>query len=603
MKKIILTLIVLAALGAATYAYYKNKATPEPVVTTLQISRGDIADVVQATGTLQAVKTVNVGTQVSGVVQKLYADFNHIVKAGQVIARLDPSIIQTQIEQREASVTRAQADLERLRVSLKDAERKLEQAKGLWEKQLIPKDQLDTAELNVSTQRSQIKSSEAGLVQAQADLNAQKVNLGHTVITAPIDGIVIQRSVDEGQTVASSMNAPTLYIIAADLTEMQVLASIDESEVGRMRPGQPVMFRVDAYPNDTFRGTVEQVRLQPTTVQNVVTYSTVIKAPNSDYKLKPGMTANVTIEIARKSNVLRAPAAALRYRPSNDVFAALKQEVPADLQRGMGGRGGPGGARGQAANGNGPAPAAGAPAPAANGPATPQAGQGGTRPQPEAGAARRAEQGGGDRGGDRPAGTSNGSPRGGRGDFASMTPEERQRRMDERMKNMTPEEREQWQARMREGGSTGSPRGGGRGGFQRGDGATGGRGAGPGGNANGARRQTGPPPSPAAASGAMTIDALFAPLPSVESRGRLWLYENKQLRAVPVRTGITDGQWTEILEGGGDGPALEPGTAVVTNVVTGLEPAPRPGQQNPGGNPLMGPQRGGGPGGGGGRGR
>jgi hypothetical protein len=172
--------------------------------------------------------------------------------------------------------------------------------------------------------------------------------------------------------------------------------------------------------------------------------------------------------------------------------------------------------------------------------------------------------------------------------MANMTPEERQRRMEERMKSMTPEERERWQARMREGG--------GRGGFQRGDGATGGgRGAAPGANATAARRPTAP--SPAAASGAMTIDALFAPLPSVESRGRLWLYENKQLRSIAVRTGISDGQWTEILESG-EGPALQPDTQVVTNVVTGLEPAPRPGQQNPGGSPLM-PQRGGGPGGGG----
>jgi HlyD family secretion protein len=294
MKKIILTLIVLGVLGAATYAYYKNKGQVEPTVTTLQITRGDIADTVQATGTLQALRQVNVGTQVSGVVQNLYVDFNHIVKAGQVIARLDPSIIQTQIEQREASVTRAEADLERLRVGLADAKRKLEQARGLWEKQLIPRDQLDTAELNVKTQESQIKSSEAGLVQAKADLNAQRVNLGHTVITAPIDGIIMQRSVDEGQTVQSSTTAPTLYIIATDLSEMQVLASIDESEVGRMRPGQPVTFRVDAYPNDTFRGAVKEVRLQPTTVQNVVTYSTVITVPNPEYKLKPGMTANAS---------------------------------------------------------------------------------------------------------------------------------------------------------------------------------------------------------------------------------------------------------------------------------------------------------------------
>lgn len=579
MKKIILTLIVLTLLGGGAYAYYKTRGTPEPTVATLQITRGDIADTVQATGTLQAVKTVNVGTQVSGVVQKLYVDFNEIVKAGQVIARLDPSIIQTQIEQREASVTRAQADLERLRVGLADAKRKLEQAKGLWDKQLIPRDQLDTAELNVKTQESQIKSSEAGLVQAQADLNAQRVNLGHTVITAPIDGIIMQRSVDEGQTVQSSTTAPTLYIIAADLTDMQVLASIDESEVGRMRPGQPVTFRVDAYPTDTFRGAVKEVRLQPTTVQNVVTYSTVITVPNPEYKLKPGMTANVTIEIARKSNVLRAPAAALRYRPTNDVFAALKQEVPAELQRAAGGGRGPtgspqggeggrmGGARGQGANGNAAAPAATAPAPAA-GAGSPQ------------GASTGSPQGGGDRGGDRPAGARQGEAGqgGGRGNFANMSPEERQRRMDERMKTMSPEERERFEARMRDGGNRG-----------------GGRGTAPG-TARGGR--AGQQPVPATASGAMTIDALFAPLQFTESRGRLWLYENKQLRSIAVRTGISDGQWTEIIENG-DSPTLEVGTVVVTNVVTGLEAAPRPGQQGPGASPLMGPQRGGG----GGRGR
>jgi HlyD family secretion protein len=156
MKKLILTLIVLATIGGGTYAYYKNKAVPEPKVTTQTLSRGDVVEAVQATGTLQAVKTVNVGTQVSGVVQNLYADFNHIVKKGQVIARLDPSLINVAIEQREASVTRANADLERLKVSLVDAERKLEQAKQMWDKQLIPRDQLETAELNVKTMRSQI---------------------------------------------------------------------------------------------------------------------------------------------------------------------------------------------------------------------------------------------------------------------------------------------------------------------------------------------------------------------------------------------------------------------------------------------------------------
>jgi HlyD family secretion protein len=299
MKKLITILLVLIAVGAGGAAYYMRDTRPEPTVTTMPVTRGDIADVVPATGTLEAVTTVDVGTQVSGLVQDMYADFNSIVKKGQIIARLDPSLIQTQIEQRTASVIRAEADLERLRVSLADSERKLAQAQAMWDKQLIPRDQLDTADMNVKTLKSQIKSSEAGLTQAKADLNAQEVNLGHTVIKSPIDGIVISRSVDPGQTVAASMNAPVLYQIAEDLGQMQVLANIDEADVGRMRPGQHVTFRVDAYPTETFTGTVHQVRLQPTVVQNVVVYSTVIRVPNPQWKLKPGMTANVSIEVAR----------------------------------------------------------------------------------------------------------------------------------------------------------------------------------------------------------------------------------------------------------------------------------------------------------------
>ena len=569
MKKLILTLIVLAAIGGGTYAYYKTKGNPEPTVSTMELTRGNVVEAVQATGTLQAVKTVNVGTQVSGVVQNLYADFNSIVKKGQVIARLDPSLIEVAIEQREASVTRAIADLERLRVSLADAERKLGQAKQMWEKQLIPRDQLDTAELNVKTMQSQIKSSEAGLIQARADLNTQKVNLGHTVITAPIDGVVIQRSVDEGVTVQSSMTAPTLYIIAEDLMKMQVMANIDEAEVGKMRPGQPVNFTVDAYQNDTFTGTVSQIRLQPTTVQNVVTYSTVIDAPNPALKLKPGMTANVTIEIARRDNVLRAPAAALRFRPTNDMFAALKQEVPPELQRGMGGPGGGRGGRGGQGNrGQAGQPTAPGAQPSAQG--QPPAQPGGQQ-APERGATA---QGGGDRGGDRPAGE-------GRRGFGNMTPEERRKAMEERMKNMSPEERERWEARRREGG---------------------GRGSGPGQSQN-SRQTANNQPSALSSTKETTIDALFAPLPPTENRGRLWMYINKQLKSVAVRTGITDGTWTEIIDA--EGAELDGGTAVVTNVVTGLEAAQRPGQQGQGGSPLM-PQRGnqrGGPGGGGGRGR
>jgi HlyD family secretion protein len=587
MKKIILTLIVLAVIGGGTAAYYLRKGVPEPTVTTMPLTRGDIAEVVSATGTLKAVETVDVGTQVSGVVEEMGADFNDIVKKGEVIARLDPSIIQTQIEQATANVTRGLADLDRLKVNLADAKRKFEQATMLHEKQLIPRDQLDTAELNVKTQESQIKSAEAGLIQTRSQLNTQKVNLGHTIIRAPIDGIVISRNVNEGQTVAASMNAPLLYVLAADLTKMEVIANIDESEIGRMRPGQPVTFVVDAHPTDVFQGTVRQVQLQPATVQNVVTYSTVISVPNPDYKLKPGMTANVTIEIARRNNVLRAPAAALRFRPSNDVFAALKQEPPAELVRSFG----RGGAAGQGSGGRG-GRQSGAPSQAPTSSATPPsqppaavAPQGQRRPEGQS----EARPGGGDRTGDRPAGD-----RGGRG---NMTPEQREafrKQREERMKDMTPEERAAFDARMREGR--------GRGGASGGDSA-GGRGATPPlpGNRQGTGARDSQAASRLATTEATTVDALFAPLVPTQGRGRLWLFVNKQLKAVNVRTGITDGTWIEILEGG-DAAELQPDTEVVTNVVTGLEPQARPGQQSPGAtSPLM-PQRGG-RGGPGGRGR
>ena len=254
MKKLILTLIVLGVVGGGAAAYYLTKDGPEPTVTTLQITRGDIVDSVGATGTLEAVETVDVGTQVSGTVSELYADFNSIVKKGQVIARLDPSLIQTQIEQQRANVTRAEADLERLRVTLADAEQKLSRAKELSARSLIPKTELETAEINVQSAQAQIRSSMAALTQARSQLNTQEVNLGHTVIRAPIDGIIISRNVDQGQTVAASMNAPVLYSLAADLTKMQVIANIDEAEIGKMRPGQPVNFRVDAYPSETFHG-------------------------------------------------------------------------------------------------------------------------------------------------------------------------------------------------------------------------------------------------------------------------------------------------------------------------------------------------------------
>ena len=317
MRKSLLVLLALVVVGGGAYSYYRYSQKTEPLtITTARVTRGDLAETVGATGTLQAVTTVQVGTQVSGTIQELNADFNSLVRKGQVLARLDPSLIQSQIEQARANLIRAEADLERLRVALDDARTKMVRAKELAEKKLIAQTELEAAEVTVRSAEAQLRSQQAGVTQSQASLRQNQVNLAHTVIESPIDGLVISRNVDVGQTVAASMSAPTLFVLAADLTKMQVLASLDESDVGRIRPGQAVRFRVDAFPTEAFTGNVTQVRLQSTTVQNVVTYQTVIDVPNPGLKLKPGMTANVNIEIARRADVTRVPNAALRFRPT-----------------------------------------------------------------------------------------------------------------------------------------------------------------------------------------------------------------------------------------------------------------------------------------------
>jgi HlyD family secretion protein len=658
MKKLLPVIIILVGLGAGGAWLYANRGEKEPTVNLLTMSRGDIIDGVGATGTLQAVTTVTVGTQVSGIVEELYADFNDIVTKGKVIARLDPSILQTQVETANANLVNANANLERQKVAVADAVTKLARAKELSAKQLINKVELENAEVALKQAEAQLKSTQSSIVQAEASVNKAKVDLAHTVITAPIDGIVIKRSVDKGQTVAASMSAPELFIIAADLTKMQVNASIDESEVGRMRPGQAVTFRVDAYPTETFHGTVKQVRLNPTTVQNVVTYSTVIDVPNPQYKLKPGMTANVTIEVARRENVLRVPNGALRFRPTADIFAALHQPMPPELERGFG-RGNRGGQRADAGAPSGPSTGSGpAGAPRAGGPgagvpgaaAAPSTGAGqapstgsgqgnaGGRPNAAAGQPNQQRAGGSNQGaprqgngpdgqnarsggGDRQGGqNAQGGGQGGRGGFGNMTPEERQKRMEERMASMTPEERAQFQERMRQrqadggrsagpgqggrGGSTGSPQGGGQGNFQRGNqNAQAGEGRRQGSSPRGEMQGQVASNAPSRLTTATTIDALFAPIQVQETRGRVWLYINKQLKPVELRLGISDGTFTEVLNEPGE---LQPNTEVVASVIT-PEMASRPAnQQQTGGanNPMM-PQRGRGPGGnpgGGGRG-
>ena len=353
MKKALFVIIIIGA-GAGAYAYYGLGTTVfEPVVNTVMLTRGDVVDTVGATGALEAVTTVQVGSQVSGIIEALYVDYNSIVSEGDVIARLEPSLFETQIEQGRANLARSEADVERLEVTVEDVRAQLVRSEDLSSRELISTTELEAAQVAVRSAAAQLKSAEAGVTQSRASLNQNEVNLGHTVITAPIDGIVIARQVDMGQTVAASMSAPELFIIAADLTKMRVIANIDESDVGRIRQGQVVSFTVDAYPLEEFEGIVSQIRLEPVVLQNVVTYATVIDVPNNEYRLKPGMTATVTLEIARRENILRIPNAALRFRPTPDMFAALNQPVPEILQRGGGNRGD------AAAGGRGGAPGAG----------------------------------------------------------------------------------------------------------------------------------------------------------------------------------------------------------------------------------------------------
>jgi HlyD family secretion protein len=323
-KRAVLIVVGISAVTVFVAAYYQaTGGAAAPQFVTASATRGDVVEVVEATGKLEAVTTVQVGTQVSGTIQSLHADFNSHVRKGQVVARLDASVLQAQVEQAQATVARLAADVERSRIQVDDAEVKFRRAKELFARGLIPATDVENAETTARQAQASLKAAQAQVVQSQASLNQTRVNVSHTVIRAPVDGIVISRNVDVGQTVAASMSAPVLFEIAKDLTAMQVSASIDEADIGRIEHGQRVTFKVDAYPKDTFIGTVSQVRLNPVVSQNVVSYVTIIDVPNPELKLKPGMTANVSVEVARADNVVRVPNAALRFVPTEEMLATV----------------------------------------------------------------------------------------------------------------------------------------------------------------------------------------------------------------------------------------------------------------------------------------
>jgi HlyD family secretion protein len=282
---------------------------------TAVVDRGTITESVGATGALEAVTTVQVGSQVSGSIQSLSADFNSRVRKGQVVARLDPSIFDARLGQARANLVAARANTDRAGAEVEDARQKLQRAQELAAQNLLPQSDLDSAKAAYDSATAQVKAAQAAVTQAQANVSQAELDLAHTVITAPIDGVVIARNIDVGQTVAASFQAPTLFVIANDLSQMQVNASVDEADIGHVRTGQDVTFRVDAYPERTFAGRVQQVRLQPTTVQNVVTYNAIVTVQNPKQLLMPGMTATVSIIVNDRDNALRLPAAALRFRP------------------------------------------------------------------------------------------------------------------------------------------------------------------------------------------------------------------------------------------------------------------------------------------------
>jgi HlyD family secretion protein len=315
MKKTAIISAVIILLAVTGYILFRGRGN-EPKFRTEKVVKGDIVMAVSSTGTVNPVTTVLVGTQVSGTIKEIYVDFNSPVKKGQLIARIDPALFEAQVNQARANLFSARANLEKAEATLVDAKRTMERNKELLSKNLIAQSDFDTAETNYETAKASVSAAKAQVVQTEAALSLAETNLYYTKIVSPVEGIVVSRNVDVGQTVAASFQTPTLFSIAQDLTKMQIDANVDESDIGNIKVGQDVEFIVDAYTDITFKGSVWQVRNAPITVQNVVTYDVVIKVDNPELKLKPGMTANVSIITAIKKGVLKIPNAALRFSPS-----------------------------------------------------------------------------------------------------------------------------------------------------------------------------------------------------------------------------------------------------------------------------------------------
>jgi HlyD family secretion protein len=585
MKKLVVFLILIAAAGGAAFYYFKyGKTVEKPQVIQATVSRGDIVEVVNATGTLEPMRRVDVGSQVSGVVEEIFVDYNYIVKKGQVLAKIDPSLLQVQVEIQQANIERQEMDIENQKVQLEDLRMQLARTQALFDKQLQNQQQLDAAKLAVKNREAQIASAQKQMVQSQAQLSQAKLNVSYTTIVSPIDGVVVERRVDRGQTVQASMNAPTFFSLATDLRTLRLSAGVDEADIGRVEVGQKVMFKVDAYGGQEFEGTVDTVRLNATNNNNVVTYPVWIKVPNPELKLRPAMTAQLRVIIQTATNVVRVPNQALRFRPNSEIYTALGLEPPAagrgrslaseingDTNGGRGGdpsQGGRQGGRNRDRTQSGGSGQGGAGQPGQAAPGQPgqsaQPGQGGQNRQGGAGFGRQPGMG-----------------------------------------NLTPEQIQAFREKYGRGGT-------GRGGGGRGGDASnrtgqnaqaqGGRGQGAGGRGASAT------PAPPVELNAEKIDELFEPVQRPEQRASVYTWNPSktpaELKQVNIRLGVTDGTFSELLSG-----ELQVDQQVVTGVIIPQAQRPnQPGQSifgqpqrgGPGGMMPGGGPGGGGPGGGGG---
>ena len=352
-KRILLILLTILVLAGTGYGFrlWSQGAKESPYISA-EVQKGNVTQVVTATGSLSAVITVQVGSQVSGAIDKLFADFNSKVKKDQVVAQINQDKFKATVDQSRANLLAAQANVTKAKASMEDAQRTLDRNKELKKRDLIAQSEFDTSQAAYDGAVAQYEVNKAQVTQAEAALNQSNVDFNNTVIRSPVDGIVVSRNVDVGQTVAASLQAPVLFLIANDLSKMQVDTNVSEGDVGNVWVGQDVTFTVDAYPSRHFKGTVQQVRNAAIMVQNVVTYDAVVGVDNTELLLKPGMTANVEFLVSRKEDVLKIPNAALRFRP-------LSERQPPAQVAAAGQAGGPGPEAGGGAGRRGGSPNAG----------------------------------------------------------------------------------------------------------------------------------------------------------------------------------------------------------------------------------------------------